>query len=638
MKLQLGQFYTDGRAATAASLAALLGPYGHHPAETSGELATGPLAIAYRGDQITEEEESEIQPLRFGPYVITFDGRLDNREELARRLGSPPWGQSDPSLIVQAYERFGMQILRDLIGEFALAIWCTRSESLLLARSTCGARTLYYTLGKDCLTWCSDFAHLVRIAGVDPAVNDDFALRYLVATPCATQTALTHAHAVAPNSILRFQDGRLQSVGKLWDPTGIEALRYGCDEEYEEHCRALLREAVRVRLRSKDPVFSELSGGFDSSTVVLMADQVRKRQAPYGTPLQTLSCVAETSVTGDESAFIRAVEERRGIPSLRVTEQEQGFTLGLTDPPFTGIPNPLHCVAGRYPQFVSLMKPHQARVLLTGQGGDFLFWSAPQGAAVAADELHHGRLRGLHRECGTWSRAAGIPYYRMLAGQVLPLAMGGRWLRHSELARHSAPAWLSRPHEQSLRFEILEVSEKRTGMLPSLLARLLTFERMFSGQGGFYTEYADLYVTHPYTHRPLMEFCLAAPISQFLRDGQTRSLMRRAFRDVLPPKVLKRVSKGLLDEALVRALQREWTRVGEVRTWQVCERGYLEPKALAAGLARARLGFCDQGGGLLRIFSFERWLRSLGQLRAAPVPERNTLARAPTPMQSPAIG
>src|SRR5882757_907021 len=180
MKLQLGQIYTDGRPHSAASLATLLGAYGNHSAETSGELISGPLLMVYRGDRITEEEEHETQPLRLGPYFITFDGRLDNREELAARLGKPPWGISDPSLVLQAYERFGPQVLCDLIGEFALTIGFTRTQSVLFARSTCGARTLFYTLGKDTLTWCSDFAHLVRVAGIDATVNDDFAIRYLV--------------------------------------------------------------------------------------------------------------------------------------------------------------------------------------------------------------------------------------------------------------------------------------------------------------------------------------------------------------------------------------------------------------------------------------------------------------------------
>jgi hypothetical protein len=81
-------------------LAALLGAYGDVRAETSGQITIGPLAMAYRGDRLTEEEENEIQPLRFGPYLITFDGRPDNREEIAQRLNRSPRGTSDPALIL----------------------------------------------------------------------------------------------------------------------------------------------------------------------------------------------------------------------------------------------------------------------------------------------------------------------------------------------------------------------------------------------------------------------------------------------------------------------------------------------------------------------------------------------------------
>src|SRR4051812_10652736 len=86
MKLQVGFVNFDGAAAARDDCLSILGEFCNRQAETTGEIADGPLAIAYRGDRITPEEEYETQPLRYGPYILTFDGRLDNREELASRL------------------------------------------------------------------------------------------------------------------------------------------------------------------------------------------------------------------------------------------------------------------------------------------------------------------------------------------------------------------------------------------------------------------------------------------------------------------------------------------------------------------------------------------------------------------------
>src|SRR4029077_11748966 len=127
--------------------------------------------------------------------------------------------------------------------------------------------------------------------------------------------------AVPANSMVCFENGRLKFTRQLWDPTRIETLRYRSDAEYKEHCREKLTEAVRVRLRAKHTVFSELSGGLDSSSLVLIGDRVlAARNKPLGN-LRTVSCVYEESESCDERNFIRAVEEKRGIDTLLVREQ-----------------------------------------------------------------------------------------------------------------------------------------------------------------------------------------------------------------------------------------------------------------------------------------------------------------------------
>jgi hypothetical protein len=146
---------------------------------------------------------------------------------------------------------------------------------------------------------------------------------------------------------------------------------------------------------------------------------------------------------------------------------------------------------------------------------------------------------------------------------------------------------------------------------------------------GFLQEYDDLYFSHPYSHRPLVEFCMATPISQFLRNGQCRSVMRRAFRNLLPRKTARRVSKGLLDEGFSRALQREWASVIAMLHWQICEREYVTFKRLMDSLDQVRRGMLDLTGPLLRLFSLERWLRSLRNVRTEKIVNDGRLSLGP---------
>ena len=183
--------HLDQRPATPHDSEQLLGEFGERTAETAGEIADGSLLMAYRGDRITPEEDSEIQPLRLGPYILTWDGRLDNREELAERVGLRNLESvSDPAIVLKAYDLLGDRVFADLVGEFALVLWCSKTRSLQFVRSACGARTLYYVIGRDTLVWSSDFAHLVRVTGVDLAVNDNYVVEYLFSQPDAKTTPL----------------------------------------------------------------------------------------------------------------------------------------------------------------------------------------------------------------------------------------------------------------------------------------------------------------------------------------------------------------------------------------------------------------------------------------------------------------
>jgi hypothetical protein len=305
--------------------------------------------------------------------------------------------------------------------------------------------------------------------------------------------------------------------------------------------------------------------------------------------------------------------------------------LGLEDPPFTGVPNSLHCFPGRYPTVAALMRPYGARVLLTGRGGDHLFWSEPDGTPIVADHIRQANIFRAHSECLAWSQVASAPYFELLFNRAFPLAFESVSPRKSQYNRPTIPEWLHPQHRDQISSMVPNFAGFATwGGAPSQRAQVVFLEHMFRYLGsGFLQEYDDLYFSHPYSHRPLVEFCMATPISQFLRNGQSRSLMRRAFQHLLPRKTARRVSKGLVDEGFTRAMKREWASVIAMLHWQVCEREYVTFKNLIESLDQVRLGMLDLTGPLLRLFSLERWLRSLRNVRAEKILNDGRLSLGP---------
>ena len=129
---------------------------------------------------------------------------------------------------------------------------------------------------------------------------------------------------------------------------------------------------------------------------------------------------------------------------------------------------------------------------------------------------------------------------------------------------------------------------------------------------GEHFEHAVYDKTYPFLHRPLVEFVMNVPIAQKLRPDETRSLMRRALKDLLPERILKRRNKGTTGEALCRGLANEWSNIRPLLDdARLGHRGYVNVNMLVQALDRARHGIEFNISSLMQALALEVWLRSL---------------------------
>jgi asparagine synthase (glutamine-hydrolysing) len=231
---------------------------------------------------------------------------------------------------------------------------------------------------------------------------------------------------------------------------------------------------------------------------------------------------------------------------------------------------------------------------------------------LVANELRKLNLIQAHRECRNWSRFACVPYVQLLMNRAMPLA----WRSCFPLSFRqpaAVPPWLAERYRKAFSEQSWNFPAPRFGAQPSFLVHLDFVNSLFSHlSAGYLTAYRSIHFAHPYSHRPLVEFCLSLPISQLLRDGQTRSLMRRALKGLLPREVLNRKSKGSMEELLMRAFQKEWPHLRDgLNRWELCRRGFVDPKRFHDALHKYSLGLSPATWSFSRVFSMERWLRSL---------------------------
>jgi asparagine synthase (glutamine-hydrolysing) len=323
MSVQAGIWNLNGRPAEReflnriSNLVARFGPDG---TET---FLNGPIGMLYRPFHTTPESRSENQPyVSSRGYVITWDGRLDNRQDLFSQFHDDLTAdQTDVAIVATAFEKAGSRCFANLIGDWALTAWDPAAKTLILARDYFGIRKLYYHMTSDKLIWCTHLAPIVLLSGIQFTPNDEYIAGYLVEAPEAHLTPYNEIHAVPPGRSLHICGGKTE-IHSHWTFEPKRNIRYKTDTEYEEHFRHVFRQAVRRRLRSDSPVLGELSGGYDSTAIVCMADDVLAREGAQAARIDTFSFYDLSEPDGDDFSYFTRVETHRGRKGFHINFQE----------------------------------------------------------------------------------------------------------------------------------------------------------------------------------------------------------------------------------------------------------------------------------------------------------------------------
>ena len=578
------------------------------------DVNSGSIGMVYRAFHTNGESRKAQQPLVCNRCILAWDGRLDNREDLLPQVRSllreKAGSTGDVSLVMAAYQKWGEEFLVHLVGDFALSLWDSRSRILILARDPFGTRSLFYQVSKNRIVWSSEINSLLTLAEDGVEINDDYVAGYLARLPQPWETPYRDFHGVPPGTAIVIQKDQL-TKRTFWRLDPSREIRFSKDSDYEQRFLELFYDAVRKRLRVDTPVAVLLSGGLDSSSVVCVADEVMAYEQTQTPRVDTISYVYDTARTCDERTFIRCIEENRGRPGYHILEDENKYLSELRDDFFVTAPTTLLCFDRRQRRLLEIMQASGARVALKGVGGDELLISNEDPDIELADLIAQRRLSDLHQSLMLWSQALKKPYLRLLwtgALLVLPPSVEIAFSSQAKIPRWFDSDFVKRTN---LRERMLFISSRSTHSLPSRLdcERGLTsvVQAIVAANP---PEWGCIEHSYPFLHRPLVEFLQAIPVEQKVRPGESRSLMRRALTDVVPAQVLRRRGKQGPDEALNRALVREWPRLHAMfADSHVCARGYMNPDELLASLDRARYGAEERTYALLKTIALELWLR-----------------------------
>jgi len=364
----------------------------HRGPENQSVFVENHVGLGHRRLKIIDLSNDANQPMisHSGKYHIVFNGEIYNYKEIQEQYQIDSKTTSDTEILLEAYEKAGVEILKHLNGMFAFAVYNRVNDELFLARDRMGIKPIYYFFDGENFAFASELKSLLKSQFIHKSIKIDFS---------AVSAYLHLGYIPEPQSIYKniykFPSGafasiknstlKIQSYWKINEHLKLEVI--SDFNEAKKQLRTLVTNSVKYRLMSDVPFGTLLSGGIDSSLVTAVAQSVSTEK------------IRTFSIGFKESKFNEA-EHARKVAKYLDTEHHE-FTVShneakeLVESIIDSYDEPFADSSAIPTMLVSKLARQHVTMTLSGDGGDELFHG--YGFYNWANRMHNPLIRAFRK-------------------------------------------------------------------------------------------------------------------------------------------------------------------------------------------------------------------------------------------------
>lgn len=563
----------------------------HRGPDDEGFYRDTNIGLAFRRLSIIDLSSAGHQPMMNDDrsLVLVFNGEIYNYPELTlelQRQGYHFRSQSDTEAILHGYEAYGPKIVHHLNGMFAFALYDRRKKILFCARDRVGVKPFYYLAGGDRFLFGSEIKSILAVRGITPAVNETALNEYFTFQNVFTdETLFRDIHLLPAGHTLTVNQTNQIRVERYWDPVFHPNAGLS-DQEATEQFHDIFHRAIRRHLLADVDVGSQLSGGLDSATLVVVGSK-------YQQPFKTFTAGFDAQLAaGLEMNYDERADAE--IVSRHVQSQQYGMVIRPGDmerilPRLIWHQEDLR-LGNSYPNYyICHLASKFVKVAWSGTGGDEL---------LAGYLWRYAQVENAHEP-----RSFDDIYYNYWI-RLLPTAERQRFFQPAVWKRikHHDPFVSYRsviagvdhldPLSKSLYFE-----------MKTFLHGLLVIEDKVSSAHG-------LEVRVPFLDHEIIDFALRLPPHLKQKNGEGKIILRRALGHYLPKEILEKRKQGFT------APEHIWFRrplqaylYNTLTSTTTLSREYFQPKYVERILQEHLSGRKNHRLLIWSLLSFEWWLR-----------------------------
>ena len=585
------------------------GPDGH------GYYYDHKLAFGHRRLTIIDTSERANQPMSSADesHIICYNGEVYNYLEIKNQLvkdGVNFKTTSDTEVILELFQKEGVDSLKRLNGMFAFAIWNKQTSQLVLARDRLGIKPLFYALTKNGIVFASEIKSILQLPEIKRDVNLSLIDSYMSLGYCPTEeTLFSGIYKLPPGHFLTIENGQVQ-IKRYWDMHFDKTEDRG-EDYYLERTRNLFEESVKLQLRSDVPLGVFLSGGIDSSAVVAMMRKLGVND------IKTFSIAWDYGKNFDETQYSRSVASLFNTDHHEYYMRPHDFKSLLPDY-IRHMDEPVTEAAAISLFYLAKKTKPQVTVVLSGEGADEVFGGYPiykylqlvdrykKTPAPVRQYLLNPLLKKLG---GKWKKYvdlsekaieksyAGVSFYDEQQKNKLYTETFARQASQSnswqKIAQYYQP---TKGHDLQTKMQYLDIN---TWLVDDLLIKA---DRMSMA--------ASLELRVPFLDHRFLEFAASMPSKYRLKHNQNKYILKKAMQSFLPKKILYRKKQGFPTPLAVMFQGELFDYVkSTLDSEQAHQRNYFKPDVVRRLLSEHKNTKRDHHRVLWQLLVLELWHR-----------------------------
>jgi asparagine synthase (glutamine-hydrolysing) len=410
----------------------------------------------------------------------------------------------DAESILNAYEKWGDDCVKHLLGDFAFAIWDDRRKRLFCARDHFGVKPFFYTHTGNSFNFSSSLNELKVSTELNEIAIGDYLL--FGVNQDQSTTIFKEIQRLPPGHTLTIENNQFK-IQRYWTPSLPPEVRFRDPETYVERFSELLDSAVADRLGTGRVAIS-MSGGLDSTSLAAIASKHAE--------VAGFTVVYDSLIPDEERRYSSLAAKHLGIPITHLNADAYSLFDGEMDQAEPFLISPL---TGQFNDLLRLCAGF-APVALTGYDGDS-FMNEPRIRIRT-------RIRRMLRK---------NDYHGFFP----------EWIDESFAMRTNL-------RERLRDFWVKREDGKRPAAMRALKSNIWT--ALFEGYDPVATR-LNLEVRHPFIDLRLVEYLLAIPAVPWCVD---KHILRCAMKNKLPEAVLNRHKTGLAGDPALQLVRRASVR------------------------------------------------------------------------------